>query len=192
MEKIINQLRSLGITECENVVNKLNLYLEKLYEWNETTNLTSCSREEFIEKHIIFSLNYIEFIREYTNIFDFGSGNGIPGLVLSFLFPDKRFFLIENRKRKIAFLEYISSVLSNNVEIIDSSVEPPPYEHLENFCVITKAFNDIKTMKKFFKKSFYLVIPTKTLEYGNVKVIGIYPPRIGEFKDIKFFILYVD
>lgn len=191
MEKLIEELKSLGIKECDDIVSKLNLYLDKLYEWNETTNLTSCSREEFLEKHVIFSLNYVDFIKDYTNVFDFGSGNGVPGLVLSFIFPEKKFFLVENKKRKIAFLEYVSSMLAENVEVIDSSIELPPEEYLENFCVVTKAFKDIKAIKKFFKKPFCLIIPTKTIE-ENAKLMGIYAPRIGDYEDIKFFVLYVE
>lgn len=191
MEKLINEIRRLGIPFDKDVLVKVELYLDKLYEWNTTTSLTSCPREEFLEKHVIFSLNYVDFIRDYDNVFDFGSGNGVPGLILSFIFPEKRFFLIENKKRKIAFLEYISSVLSKNVDVIDSSIEQPENKYLENFCVITKAFKDIRTIKNFFKKSLYLIIPTRNIEYDGVEIVNICEPRVGGFENIKFFVVFV-
>ncbi|MFN4245463.1 MAG: RsmG family class I SAM-dependent methyltransferase [Brevinematia bacterium] len=174
------------------LIEKLEKYINILFEWNETTNLTSVNKEEFLMKHVIFSYNYKKFIETFDNIFDFGSGNGVPGIPLSFIFPEKRFILVENKKRKIAFLEYISSHLCQNVEVINSAYEKPPKEYLKNFCVVTKAFHDIKEMKKFFKTKFELLIPTKKLITKNTKIIETFYPKMGEFKDIMFYRILVE
>ena len=191
---MINEINNLEIKINEEIEKKIQQYLDKLFEWNETTNLTSLGKEEFLKKHVIFSLNYYEFVKEFENIFDFGSGNGVPGIPLSFLFPEKKFILIENKKRKIAFLEYISSCLCNNVEVIDSSAySEPPKEYLSNFCVITKAFNNLSVIRKFFKTKFELLIPTKEIkQQKNLKIIQKFYPKIGEYKNITFYRILID
>ncbi|MCX8028749.1 MAG: 16S rRNA (guanine(527)-N(7))-methyltransferase RsmG [Brevinematales bacterium] len=185
---ILNEIGFIENLDHSKIKEKIEKYIEILFEWNVSTSLTSNTKEEFFEKHILFSFNYIPFIKDYDNVFDFGSGNGVPGIILSFVFPQKTFLLIENKKRKVAFLEYVSSVLSPNIHIINSSLEKPPEEYLANFCVISKAFNDIDTIRKFFRKSFNLLLPTSNkLNYKNVKIINTYKPKVGNYQNIFFY-----
>ncbi|MEN2998898.1 MAG: RsmG family class I SAM-dependent methyltransferase [Brevinematia bacterium] len=178
----------------EEIKEKTNKYLGILFEWNQKTNLTSCkTAEEFLKNHVILSYNFIPFIEKFETIFDFGSGNGVPGIPLSFLFSDKTFILVENRKRKLAFLEYISSALTKNVIVIDSSHNTPPKEYLSNFCVIAKAFSNIIAMKRFFKIPFELTILTEKVDYPKkVKTYNSTPPKIGNFEKIKLHRLLVE
>ena len=156
----------------EDFETKINEYLKELYSWNEHTNLTSDEIETFIQKHLCFSLNFSFFIKDFDVVFDFGSGNGVPGIPLAVMFKEKTFVLVENKKRKITFLEYITSHLKlDKVQVVDSSYQScPPLT--SNFCVIAKAFSDFKAMTKFFKKSFTLFLPltdeTKIPPYAKV------------------------
>lgn len=186
---IISELEKVGIYNYELLEDKVNRYLDTLFEWNNTTNLTSVGRDEFLKSHFLFSYNFKPLIEAYENIFDFGSGNGVPGIPLSLVFPNKKFILVENKKRKIAFLEYVIGVLSlKNVEVIDSSVAKPPKEYLSNFCVVAKAFNDIKAIRKFFNTNFTLFLPSsKGIEDKKTKVLRVFSPKIGDTMNIVFY-----
>lgn len=187
--RIKDRLKDIDIKVCDDFEDKVSRYLDVLFEWNQTTNLTSASREEFLENHFLFSYNFAQLIERYENIFDFGSGNGVPGIPLSLAFPKKKFILVENKKRKIAFLEYVIDVLSlRNVEVVDSSGSKPMKEYLSNFCVIAKAFNDIKAMRKFFNTNFTLFLPSsKGVEDKRTRVLNKYSPRIGNTERIVFY-----
>lgn len=192
MPSKIEKIKLLGIEPTKDLENKIERYLDILFEWNTTTSLTSVSREEFLEKHVIFSYNYILFVERFENIFDFGSGNGVPGLPLSFVFPKKKFILVENRKRKIAFLEYVSSAICENVEVVDSSIYPAPEEYLNNFGVVAKAFHNFKTMRKFFRRPFELLLPLRELkETKNITILEIFHPQLGESENITFYRIFV-
>jgi len=170
--------------------SKINEYLKELYSWNEHTNLTSDDLGTFIKKHLCFSLNFSVFIKNFSVIFDFGSGNGVPGIPLAILFKDKKFFLVENKKRKIAFLEYISSHLQiNNVQVIDSSYQNYPSE-IENFCVISKGFSDFKAMRNFFKKEITVFIPLPS-ENKIPKYVKVISKKLDLEKFINFYELKI-
>ncbi|MGB9621214.1 MAG: 16S rRNA (guanine(527)-N(7))-methyltransferase RsmG [Brevinematia bacterium] len=180
----------LGLKFNEEIQNKINLYLDLLFEWNEKTNLTSCSREEFLEKHFIFSLNFVPLVKDFGIIFDFGSGNGVPGIPISLFLPQKKVFLVENKQRKVAFLEYAVGYLKINAIVLNSAYETFD-ESLDNFCVVSKAFNDFKVMKRFFRRGFDLFIPlTDENLLKGVKVLAKYSARIGEFSGY-FYRLWV-
>ena len=76
-------------------------------------------------RHIEDSLRVSEILREGDRLVcDIGSGAGLPGMPLAISFPDRRFVLIEPRRRAVAFLELAVDELGlRNVEILASRVE---------------------------------------------------------------------
>lgn len=185
-EKVFSEFE---INTNQNILNKINLYLDSLFEWNEKTNLTSCSKEEFLKKHVLFSLNFVPLVKNFDTILDFGSGNGTPGIIISLFLPEKEILLIENRQRKIAFLEYIVSYLGINAKVLNSAYENFK-EEFSNFCVVSKAFKDFKIMKKFLKKEFELFIPlTSEPTLKEIKILGKFKPKWGEFNGYFYHIL---
>lgn len=184
----LKEIEILGIKVDKDLEEKVRIYIENLFEWNQTTNLTSEDKESFLYKHVIFSYNFVPLIKGFRYVFDFGSGNGVPGIPLSFVFPEKKFILIENKKRKVAFLEYISSAVAKNVEVIDSSFQTAQEEYFSDFCVVTKAFNDFKVMKKFFRRSFELIMPSRSLKpKKGIEICEVFYPAVAISKDILFY-----
>jgi len=99
-------------------------YHELLLKWNQTINLVSSnSLDEFIERHIIDSLQLLKYLPDKNiEIIDLGSGAGLPGIILS-LAGIKKVTLIESDSRKAAFLLQASKLSSEKIEIINDRIE---------------------------------------------------------------------
>jgi len=101
------------------------IFIEKLLQWNRVHNLTGAKTKEEIEKNIKDSLYPLKFLDIRPNIaLDVGTGAGFPGLILAMAMPDTKWYLVEPRNKRAAFLNYIKSLLDlKNVEIIKKRVE---------------------------------------------------------------------
>lgn len=79
--------------------------LQGLYgEWNAKINVISRKDiDNLYLHHILHSLAIAKFIdfKEDTNVLDFGTGGGFPGIPLSILFPNANFKLIDGTGKKI-------------------------------------------------------------------------------------------
>lgn len=79
--------------------------LDVLYhDWNAKINVISRKDiDNLYEHHILHSLAIacrIRF-REGTNVLDFGTGGGFPGIPLAILFPESNFKLIDGTGKKV-------------------------------------------------------------------------------------------
>lgn len=79
--------------------------LDVLYhDWNAKINVVSRKDiDNLYEHHILHSLAIARRIRfrEGTNILDFGTGGGFPGIPLAILFPESNFKLIDGTGKKV-------------------------------------------------------------------------------------------
>ncbi len=107
--KLEEYLKISDIVLNEKQIENLIKYLDLLIETNKVMNLTAIREEESIlEKHFIDSLLLTKIIREdEKNIIDIGTGAGFPGLVLSIVYPDKNFLLVDSVKKKISFINNV-------------------------------------------------------------------------------------
>ncbi len=109
-----------------NVINKIIQYIEILNEWNEKFNLISYKNiKELCIHHIIDSLSIAEFVHfQRQRIGDVGTGPGLPGIVLSILFPLNKFVLIEPKKKYFRFLKKtINKLKLNNITLLHSKIQ---------------------------------------------------------------------
>lgn len=87
-------------TEQEEQFNALNaLY----HEWNAKINVISRKDiDNLYEHHVLHSLAIAKVInfRDGTNVLDFGTGGGFPGIPLAILFPEANFKLIDGTGRR--------------------------------------------------------------------------------------------
>ena len=88
-------------TEQEEQFNALNaLY----HEWNAKINVISRKDiDNLYEHHVLHSLAIAKVInfRDGTNVLDFGTGGGFPGIPLAILFPEANFKLIDGTGKKV-------------------------------------------------------------------------------------------
>lgn len=87
--------------------------------------VSGADRERLWERHIEDCLRATVAIRvEDRTAYDLGSGAGLPGIVLACTLPDRRFRLIEPRRRAVAFLELaVERLALENVEILNVRAE---------------------------------------------------------------------
>jgi 16S rRNA (guanine527-N7)-methyltransferase len=65
------------------------------------------------ERHIQDSLRALACIGSKDQLLiDLGSGAGLPGVPLAIALPDRRFVLVESRRRRGAFLEFVADELA--------------------------------------------------------------------------------
>ena len=91
---------------------------EALYElyqdWNSKINVISRKDiDNLYEHHVLHSLAIAKTIKfkDDTDILDFGTGGGFPGIPLAILFPNCRFQLIDGTGKKIR----VATVVANAI-----------------------------------------------------------------------------
>lgn len=123
MELIKKYFPNLTETQVEQFAQ-----LEALYnDWNSKINVISRKDiQNLYEHHVLHSLGIAEVIRfkEGTQVLDFGTGGGFPGIPLAILFPDTQFHLVDSIGKKVRVAQAIAdSIGLNNVKTSHSRVE---------------------------------------------------------------------
>lgn len=125
-KKIIpDYLETLGVEDVGKKANVLEHYVDEIMLFNPKLKLVgSTSRDDIVIRHILDSASAYSIFKTMTEdgdtIADLGSGAGLPGIVLSVLLPERKFFLIERMQRRVGFLRSVSALLGlDNVKVID-------------------------------------------------------------------------
>lgn len=175
--------------------NALDLYVEALIKHNQKFNLIGKSTLDNIwERHILDCAQIFPLITDKNSkIADFGSGAGLPGIVLSIL-GVKEINLIEKSFRKAEFLRIVQNLSPNKIYIHQKNLEdlinlkfncitsralaalPKLLEYSQNFlqqdgyCLFLKGKNlknEIANSKTLFKFAHQL-FPSLTSDESNI------------------------
>lgn len=129
------------------------IYLDKIKKFlifllNKNLELNLISRKltlnEIIYDHFYDCIVCWKFFKEYSSITDLGSGGGLPGLLLSIIFPGKKFYLIEKSKKKALFLNGAVDHLNlKNVIVINNLINE---QKIQSEVITCRAFKDINTI----------------------------------------------
>lgn len=147
----------------ETFLPKILQYLQLLKDWNKVINLTSRKitdrdLDKFIDEAIFLS-NLID--KQHT-VIDIGSGNGLPGIILSIV--GLNCIMIERNSKKVAFLNEVKNKLQLNATIINCDAKDVA-NHInidDKYVIISKAvskaFNIINLCKSYIKDNTVLLL----------------------------------
>ncbi|MBQ8901701.1 MAG: 16S rRNA (guanine(527)-N(7))-methyltransferase RsmG [Bacilli bacterium] len=172
-DTFIEELRKLNIEVKDDYLNKLDIYMNYLIEYNSHTNLTAIKEpEEIYLKHFYDSLTIVKSVdlSRYNSLVDIGSGAGFPGMVLKIFFPHLNITLIDSNNKKTKFLIELSKKLSLNVDVVNDRVENFSKNNLNKFDIVTsRAVANLRVLAE-------LAIPL-------VKVDGLFVALKGNMDD---------
>lgn len=99
-------------------------YLDLLFAYNKKINLTGLDKRDRAWHELIApALGFYQHTRTAESIADIGSGNGIPGIVISIINQQAKVTLIESRKNRVAFMREVKYELGLNYEVISGRAE---------------------------------------------------------------------
>lgn len=118
------RLSHLHSNVSRETLSRLEHYRDELLRWNQRINLISPSTESNIwTRHIEDAYQIVRLLPENTKtITDFGTGAGIPGIILAITTP-AHVHLVESDAKKIAFLRHIKHTLSLNITLHHTRIE---------------------------------------------------------------------
>lgn len=143
-------------------------YLELLQQWNKTINLVADNDPStWWDRHILDSAQLCLYLNSSSRIVDFGSGAGLPGMVLSLMGYENITF-VESDKRKCAFLQHVCGEFNLKANVIPKRVEI--LAPLLPDAIISRAFAPLSALIDYsmphFKKNTRCLFP-KGKNYSN-------------------------
>lgn len=129
--------------------------LKDLYtDWNTKINVISRKDiDNLYEHHVLHSLAIMKALRfkAGSNVLDFGTGGGFPGIPLAIMMPDVNFKLIDGTGKKIRVVEEVASAIGlENVtaEHLRGEDEKGRYDF-----VVSRAVMPLPDLVKIVKKN---------------------------------------
>lgn len=104
-------------------------YHDELLKFNNTVNLigvkTISSADQIHFADCLIALrNMVPLLTTQDPVYDFGSGNGFPGLVMSIMYPQRQVILIDADQRKCEFLKHCIAKLNiQNAKVVNTQIE---------------------------------------------------------------------
>ncbi|MEO5705483.1 MAG: 16S rRNA (guanine(527)-N(7))-methyltransferase RsmG [Alteraurantiacibacter sp.] len=133
-----DQARAFCETLCDApAMARLERFIPMLAEENTRQNLISTASVANVwQRHIADSLQLLLHVPRGTSPWiDLGSGAGMPGLVLAIACPDQTFYLVESRKRRVAWLETIARHFNlANCHVHGAKLEAVPSAPMQVIC----------------------------------------------------------
>jgi len=116
---------------------KLAIFLNRVREAG--LNLVSRGdRERLLERHLVPSLEVIEYVGETGELLDVGSGGGFPGIQLALARPELQVVMVEANERKTAFLKrVVRELMLRNVEVVRGRIEEIDSQHINHYDIAT-------------------------------------------------------
>ena len=157
IQKLLQGLEKLNLSLSAEQIEKLELYIHKVLDFNKTYNLMKAADEdELAVNHILDSLAALPHIKEICgerkSIADIGSGGGCPGIPLAIVLDDKNFTLVERMEKRCVFLEnVVCSLQLNNTKVLCTNVDQLTKETFD--VEVFRAFHpfDKKILQLLFK-----------------------------------------
>jgi 16S rRNA (guanine(527)-N(7))-methyltransferase RsmG len=127
----VEQIRDILLREQAGMpalqkIDPLSDYYGLVLKWNKRLHLTTLTQpQDFFQRHILESAFSESLILTSVNqVWDLGSGLGVPGMVIGILRPDLNVYLVEASRNKALFLEEtVAHLKLENVKVVESRFE---------------------------------------------------------------------
>ena len=147
--------------------------LDALYrDWNAKINVISRKDiDSLYEHHVLHSLAIAKTIkfRPGTEILDFGTGGGFPGIPLAILFPECHFKLIDGTGKKIRVAQEVANAIglkNCHPEHLRGEEEKGKYDFIVSRAVMPLP-DLVKIVKKNISKSQRNALPNSIICLKN-------------------------
>lgn len=164
-------------------------YYELTLKWNAKIPLTTITEpDEFAERHILEAA----FLRQHLSgavqeVWDLGTGLGIPGFVLAILCPFLRIKLVEANRKKCIFLEEATFQLG----LASVKVENQRIENLEapdqTVCLTGRAIDGMNSLMPRIVKLG--ATAGQTLILGTIETEAVVRLHLGDDRELTRFAL---
>ena len=129
--------------------------LDALYhDWNAKINVISRKDiDNLYEHHILHSLAIAKNInfREGTNVLDFGTGGGFPGIPLAIFFPEANFKLIDGTGKKVRVAQEVANAIGLE-NVLPSHLRGEEEKGKFDF-IVSRAVMPLPDLMKIVKKN---------------------------------------
>jgi 16S rRNA G527 N7-methylase RsmG len=151
------QIPKWGLNEFEQYKEKLINYHNWLYTTGIKTGLISKKSQQFIwDEFIVHSLYFHQLIKKYNfkskEIYDLGTGGGIPGVPISIV-NKRKVNLIDNKKTRIYELQRLVKTLNLENAIPKEEDANFTLKNLEKTIVVMRCYvstlNIVKIIQKY-------------------------------------------
>ena len=136
-------------------------FAEALKLYNNNINIYSSNAYDKLGFHIQDSINLANLVgNKRQNIVDFGSGSGLPSVMLAIENTESNVFAIESKKKKRDFISRIKSDLSiHNLHVYEGDIDSflKSFKYKKIHCVTAKAFASLDKIELILKKSRVVV-----------------------------------
>ena len=115
-----------GLAVTPGMAEEFDRYAALLVDWNQRMNLTAITDPQgIVVKHFIDSLLLLKVWQPPRGaaVIDVGTGAGFPGVPLKICRPDLSLTLLDSLKKRIGFLEEVSSQLGQQNLCLHSRAE---------------------------------------------------------------------
>lgn len=120
----IDNFKDLALEFDSMFYNRCENYIALLKQWGSVHNLTAELEDFKIENNMIDSIYPLKFLNKFESFADIGTGAGYPGMIIAIARPNIKATLIEPRRKRVAFLNFVKNALRlENVEVICDRVE---------------------------------------------------------------------
>jgi len=169
---------------------KILTYIDLLKDYNEHTNIYSKNAYDKLDFHLKDSLTLASLIGDRDlRIADFGSGSGLPAVILAISNPMNSVFAIESKSRKARFLDLVVNNLGlNNLFIVNSNLFEWVRIVSDPFDIITaKAFGSVDKIKSLAKP---ISSPTHTklfIPFSKNQAVDYHSSLILEYNNFLYY-----